>query len=363
MRRVIRAWAPATPWRSWRAIATCCSPCATRRLHAGGRPRRLAGGHAQGLRRRRRVARRRVGRGPDLRPHAARPTGRVLVRDALLAAPGRRHTARARRGTGGGGADAAGGLRRRRRWARSTSAIVTQLVVPDTERQVPGLSHAYHPWFPVLLIGAHKAELYTRALVGDIVHKRNNLADPGWLVRVGLYLEFLTALGIIEGVDPSVLSAEERAAFEIGPGVRADPAPHQSRRVGQGLGTARDRRPWPPANRARRGPEPAGQAPRDAAVPARPPRRSPAGHRARRAQSGERAGDLAPGLPRRRARRAAPDAGRLPGARRPARRGAQVRALAPAWKARVARPGPAARSCSAIRTACSPPRATSTATR
>ena len=33
-------------------------------------------------------------------------------------------------------------------------------------------------------------------------------------MRVGLYLEFLTALGIIEGVDPSVLSDEERAAFE-----------------------------------------------------------------------------------------------------------------------------------------------------
>ena len=57
--------------------------------------------------------------------------------------------------------------------------IVTQVVNPDTERQVPGLSHTYHPWFPVLLIGAHKAELYTRALVGDIVHKRQNLADPG----------------------------------------------------------------------------------------------------------------------------------------------------------------------------------------
>ena len=92
--------------------------------------------------------------------------------------------------------------------------IVSQLVVPDTERQVPGLSHAYHPWFPVLLIGAHKAELYTRALVGDIVHKRRNLPDPGWLVRVGLYLEFLTALGIIEGVDPDVLTPAEREAFE-----------------------------------------------------------------------------------------------------------------------------------------------------
>ena len=78
--------------------------------------------------------------------------------------------------------------------------IVERLVKPDTERQAPGLSHAYHPWFPVLLIGAHKAELYTRALVGDIVHKRHNLADPGWLMRVGLYLELLTALGIVEAV-------------------------------------------------------------------------------------------------------------------------------------------------------------------
>ena len=86
-------------------------------------------------------------------------------------------------------------------------------MIPDTERQVPGLSHAYHPWHPVLLIGAHKAELYTRALVGDIVHKRRNLADPGWLVRVGLYLEFLTALGIIEGVDPTVLTPDEREAL------------------------------------------------------------------------------------------------------------------------------------------------------
>lgn len=92
--------------------------------------------------------------------------------------------------------------------------IVDELVVPDTERQAPGLPHAYHPWFPVLLIGGHKAELYTRALVGDIVHKRRNLADPGWLVRVGLYLEFLTALGIIEGVDPGVLTPAEREAFE-----------------------------------------------------------------------------------------------------------------------------------------------------
>ncbi len=97
--------------------------------------------------------------------------------------------------------------------------IVQRLVKPDTERQSPGLSHAYHPWFPVLLIGAHKAELYTRALIGDIVHKRRDLADPGWLVRVGLYLELLTGLGVVEAVKDDagdLLTPEERDVFENG---------------------------------------------------------------------------------------------------------------------------------------------------
>jgi CRP-like cAMP-binding protein len=94
--------------------------------------------------------------------------------------------------------------------------IVERVVKPDTERQRPGLSHAYHPWFPVLLIGSHKAELYTRALIGDVVHKRHNLSDPGWLVRVGLYLELLTGLGIFEAVRDDageLLTAAERAAL------------------------------------------------------------------------------------------------------------------------------------------------------
>src|SRR6202008_3049717 len=70
--------------------------------------------------------------------------------------------------------------------------IVERLLRPDAEAR--GVELAQHPWYPVLLIGAHKAELYTRALVGDIVHKRHNLADPGWLVRVGRYLELLARL-------------------------------------------------------------------------------------------------------------------------------------------------------------------------
>jgi CRP-like cAMP-binding protein len=109
-----------------------------------------------------------------------------------------------------------------RRFGSLYARLVEALVVPDTARQaqaagVESLSHAYHPWFPVLLIGSHKAELYTRALVGDIVGKRRNLADPGWLVRVGLYLELLTCLGVAEAVCDEagdILTPAERAAFE-----------------------------------------------------------------------------------------------------------------------------------------------------
>ncbi|MEA2218412.1 MAG: hypothetical protein QOJ35_1038, partial [Solirubrobacteraceae bacterium] len=102
------------------------------------------------------------------------------------------------------------------------SRLVERLIGPDTTRQAsaagvadPGA--AFHPLYPVLLIGGDKAALYGRALVGDIVHKRRQLTDPGWLLRVGLYLEFLTCLGIVEAVAGDVgdlLSTAERAAFE-----------------------------------------------------------------------------------------------------------------------------------------------------
>ena len=87
-----------------------------------------------------------------------------------------------------------------RKFGSLYARVVERVVIPDAARQQDGLAHAYHPWFPVLLIGSHKAELYTRALIGDIVHKKRNLADPGWLVRVGIYLELLTCIGIAEAV-------------------------------------------------------------------------------------------------------------------------------------------------------------------
>ena len=122
--------------------------------------------------------------------------------------------------------------------------IVQRVVKPDTERQAPWLSHKVHPWFPVLAIGAYKAELYTRALVDDVVHKRQNLADPGWLTRVGLYLELMTALGVIEAVRDDLgdlLTPEERAAAD-----RWDDLDHQRRRLARRVGAAQDR----PADRA-----------------------------------------------------------------------------------------------------------------
>jgi hypothetical protein len=103
--------------------------------------------------------------------------------------------------------------------------IVDRLIKPDAERQaraagVPALEYAYHPWFPVLLIGSDKAALYTEALVEDIVHKQRHLTDPRWLMRVGLYLEFLTCLGIFEAVKDDigdVLTPTERAMYEHSP--------------------------------------------------------------------------------------------------------------------------------------------------
>lgn len=99
--------------------------------------------------------------------------------------------------------------------------LVERLVAPDTARQasacgVPDPGLAFHPWYPVLEIGGNKAELYKRALIADIVQKRRNLTDPCWLLQVGLYLEFLTFLGVVEAVRDDVgdlLTPSERRAF------------------------------------------------------------------------------------------------------------------------------------------------------
>ena len=104
-----------------------------------------------------------------------------------------------------------------RRCGSLYARLLDRLVAPDTARQ-GGEDPAYHPWFPVLLIGSDKAALYTRALVQDIAGAGQHLSDPGWLVRVGLYLELLTFLGICEAVpDAELLSPAERHAFETDP--------------------------------------------------------------------------------------------------------------------------------------------------
>jgi hypothetical protein len=109
-----------------------------------------------------------------------------------------------------------------RRFGSLYQRIVERLLKPDTERQAQkaggrSLDVSFHPWFPVLKIGSDKADLYTDALMEDIVHKKRHLTDPRWLMRVGLYLEFLTCLGIFEAVRDDVgdlLTPAERAAYE-----------------------------------------------------------------------------------------------------------------------------------------------------
>jgi hypothetical protein len=100
--------------------------------------------------------------------------------------------------------------------------ILDRVVAPDTARQavaagVPDPGLVYHPWYPVLTIGADKAALYMAALVADIVGKEHHLTDPAWLLRVGVFLELLTGLGIIEAVRDDIgdiLDADERAAYD-----------------------------------------------------------------------------------------------------------------------------------------------------
>ena len=112
-----------------------------------------------------------------------------------------------------------------RRFGSLYQRMVDQLIKPDTEKQAraagkDALDYAYHPWFPVLLIGSDKAALYTDALVEDIVHKKRHLTDPRWLMRVGLYLEFLTCLGVFEAVRDDVgdlLTPAERVMYETSP--------------------------------------------------------------------------------------------------------------------------------------------------
>jgi CRP-like cAMP-binding protein len=95
--------------------------------------------------------------------------------------------------------------------------VKADLDVQQRELGVEELHVGYHPWFPVLTIGTEKATLYLQAIHEDLEQHRRNLPDPRWLLRLGLYLELLTCLGIFEAVkdeSPDLLSPEERRAFE-----------------------------------------------------------------------------------------------------------------------------------------------------
>ncbi len=101
--------------------------------------------------------------------------------------------------------------------------LVDVLLPWDTARQARAAGRAVgiqaHPWYPVLSIGMQKARFYMLAVTGDLVEQKRMLTDPGWLLRVGLYLEFLTCLGVAEAVkdEVDILRPEERDALERAP--------------------------------------------------------------------------------------------------------------------------------------------------
>ena len=104
--------------------------------------------------------------------------------------------------------------------------IINKLIPWDVKQQVNAklrrkkLPDSYHPWFPVLCIGMEKANLYMKGIRDDMVEKKGVFTDPSWLLRVGLYLELLTCLGVVEvvrekGID--LLTPKERDVFETSP--------------------------------------------------------------------------------------------------------------------------------------------------
>lgn len=103
--------------------------------------------------------------------------------------------------------------------------LMERLVASDTAAQgarrgLGRLPARFHPWYPVLTIGMDKARLYLKAIESDAAQHTAHLPDPRWLMRVGLYLELLTCLGIIEAVRaeyPELLTPEERHALESTP--------------------------------------------------------------------------------------------------------------------------------------------------
>lgn len=112
-----------------------------------------------------------------------------------------------------------------RRFGSLYRRIVELVLDPDVAEQDTragghGIGREHHPWFPVLEIGTEKADLYMSALIEDISAKAHHLTDPLWLLRVGLYLELLTCLGVIETVRPELgdlLSPRERACLVSSP--------------------------------------------------------------------------------------------------------------------------------------------------
>lgn len=101
--------------------------------------------------------------------------------------------------------------------------LVDVLLPWDTARQASlakkDVPIQVHPWYPVLSIGMQKARFYMLAITGDLVEQKRMLTDPGWLLRVGLYLELLTCLGVAEAVkdEIDILTSEERDRFENDP--------------------------------------------------------------------------------------------------------------------------------------------------
>jgi len=104
-----------------------------------------------------------------------------------------------------------------------------QLVADDVRDQkdkvgADDLYAAHHPWYPVLGVEMGKADLTLRAIRQDVAMQTKYLESPRWLLRVEVFLEFLTCCGIFEALEesyPHLLSPAERQVLRESPDFEA----------------------------------------------------------------------------------------------------------------------------------------------
>lgn len=100
--------------------------------------------------------------------------------------------------------------------------IVDKVIKNDVEKQSKKLNkddldYKFHPLYPIFSLCSKMSNLYIESIVYQVFKNCHQLTDVLWLMRVYVYLEFISVLGFAEAVKDEygdLLSHKEREALE-----------------------------------------------------------------------------------------------------------------------------------------------------